>query len=143
MQSYLKPNGVFEHIEIDYEPMSEDNPENMPADLKNWSRELHGAMEQVGRPIRMDPNTKAVLQGLGFVNVEHEMIKIPYNTWPSEEHQKLLGRWFNLGMGQGIAALTLAPFTRVNGYTPEAAADLIKAVKHDIAQREYGTYCHL
>ncbi|KAI5863022.1 methyltransferase LaeA [Durotheca rogersii] len=139
---YLKPGtGVFEHIEIDFTPRSEggDLPED--SQLRLWARELTEAMARAGRPLTLDPNTAGMLQHLGYVDVEQVSKRIPFNSWPPEEHERELGRWFNLGVTQGLHALTIAPLTRMNGYDPEQVAILIERVRKEMCTRGMRAFC--
>ncbi|KAJ1327800.1 gliotoxin biosynthesis N-methyltransferase [Microdochium nivale] len=141
---HLKPgSGIFEQIEIEFLPLLEEGELPPTSKLGQWARELRGAMVQVGRSIEMNPATKTVLESLGFIDVQHQCKRIPYNTWPSDQHEKLLGRWFNLGMTQGIAALSLAPFTRVNGYSYDEVNRFLAEVKREMCDRQLRAFCHL
>ncbi|KAH7027748.1 S-adenosyl-L-methionine-dependent methyltransferase [Microdochium trichocladiopsis] len=141
---HLKPEtGIFEQIEIDFMPLLEEGELPPDSKLGIWARGLRGAMINHGRPIEMDPASKAMMESVGFADVHHECIRIPYNTWPSDKDEKLLGRWFNLGMNQGIAGLTLAPFTRYNGYSYDDVMRLIADVKREMCDRQIRTFCHL
>ncbi|KAI1406234.1 methyltransferase LaeA [Hypoxylon fuscum] len=139
---YLKPGtGIFEHVEIDLTPKSENG--DLPEDsaLRIWAHELTEAMERAGRPITANPNTVGLLQRLGFVDVEQVTFKVPFNTWPLEEHEKLVGQWFNLAITQGLFALSAAPLTRMNGYEPEQVSDLCARVRKEICTRAQMAFC--
>lgn len=98
-------------------------------------------MERAGRPITANPNTVGLLQRLGFVDVEQVTFKVPFNTWPLEEHEKLVGQWFNLAITQGLFALSAAPLTRMNGYEPEQVSDLCARVRKEICTRAQMAFC--
>ncbi|KAI1137223.1 methyltransferase LaeA [Hypoxylon sp. FL0543] len=139
---YLKPGtGLFEHVEIDFTPKSEDG--DLPEDsaLRLWAHELTEAMERAKRPITANPHTVGLLQRLGYVDVEQVTKRIPFNTWPPDNAEKEIGRWFNLGFTQGLEAMTIAPLTRMNGYAPEQVADLTTKVRKEACSRAMRTYC--
>ncbi|KAI2622530.1 methyltransferase LaeA [Hypoxylon sp. NC1633] len=140
---YLKPgSGLFEHVEIDLTPKSVDGDLPEESSLRIWAHELTEAMERAGRPITVNPDsTVGLLQRLGYVDVEQVSKRIPFNTWPDDEPEKTIGRWFNLGITQGLHAMTIAPLTRMNGYDPDQVAELITRVRKEMCSRGMETFC--
>ncbi|KXJ84626.1 methyltransferase LaeA, partial [Microdochium bolleyi] len=136
-------SGMFELIEIEFLPVLEEGELPPNSKLGLWARELQSAMFRAQRSIEIDPATKTILESVGFVDVQHQCKRIPYNTWPSEQHEKLLGRWFNLGMTQGIASLSLAPFSRINRWPYDEIMNFLAEVKREIWDRQLRAFCHL
>ena len=102
------------------------------------------AMDRARRPMRLDSNEiKQQMGHAGLVDIREEVIRIPINGWPADEHEREIGRWFNLGLTQGLDALTLAPFTRELGYTLPGAKDFVSRVKDEIRSRKIRAYCTL
>ncbi|KAI1492738.1 methyltransferase LaeA [Biscogniauxia mediterranea] len=138
----LRPGtGQLEHVEIDFRPYYEDGRVPRGSKLLQWAEELHEAMSRAGRPMDMDPSTVGLLQSIGYVDVEQISTRIPFNPWPADEHEKEIGRWFNLGLCQGLHALTLAPLTRMNGYNKEQVDALVNEVRKEICSRNMRVYC--
>lgn len=104
-------------------------------------RELSEAHERAGMPLGMDPNTQAVLEHLGYVDVRHQEIKVPYNSWPASDHEQDVGKWFNLALTEGLDAMSLAPFTRILGYAKDQVDALLEEVKKEVCDRSLKTYC--
>lgn len=101
-------------------------------------------MERAGRPIDLDRHRiEQQMTRAGLLDFHEEVIEVPINGWPEDAHTREIGRWFNLGLTQGLDALTLGPFTRVLGYAPEQARDLISHVKEEIRSRKIRAYCTL
>jgi hypothetical protein len=75
------------------------------------------------------PNVGELLRKTGYVDIQEQVVKLPYNTWPSDEHLSTIGRWYNLGFCEGLEALSLAPFTRVAGWNPGDVQRFIEDVK--------------
>lgn len=139
---YLKPGtGLFEHVEIDFTPRSENGDLPEDSQLRIWAHELTEAMDRAGRPITPNPNTVSMLQRLGYVDVEQVIKRVPFNSWSEDEHEKVMSKWFNLGMTQGLHALSIAPLTRMNGYDPEQVADLVTRVRKEVCSRGMRAYC--
>ncbi|CAJ2499961.1 Uu.00g028140.m01.CDS01 [Anthostomella pinea] len=136
-------SGLLEHVEIDFRPLCEKGGK-IPlqgSKLDEWSRELHEAMSRCGRPMEMESNTAEVLQGIGFVDIEHIQKRVPFNPWSDDPHEKEMGKWFNLAMTQGLEALALAPLTRKNGYSKEKVTEMNTHVRKEICSRELRAYC--
>ena len=86
---------------------------------------------------------KQQMRQAGLEEPQEQVIKVPINGWPEDPQQREIGRWFNLGLTQGLDALTLGPFTRELGFTAEAARDLVGRVKEEIRSRKIHAYCTL
>lgn len=82
-----------------------------------------------------------MLQAAGFIDIQETIIRAPLNGWPSDPHQKSIGRWYNLGLTDGLDAMSLAPFTRVNRWNAnEHVRPLVKEVKKEIAKSKVHAY---
>jgi hypothetical protein len=82
-----------------------------------------------------------MLQAAGFIDIQETIIRAPLNGWPSDPHQKSIGRWYNLGLTDGLDALSLAAFTRVNRWNAdEHVRPLVKEVKKEIAKSKVHAY---
>ncbi|KAI3322728.1 methyltransferase LaeA [Xylariaceae sp. AK1471] len=142
---HLKPgSGLLEQVEIDWRPQCEGDPRAFrDSKLAEWSQKVHQGFELAGRKLEMNPNTKGTLEDIGFVDVEHKKIPIAFNPWPEDEHQKEMARWFNLGLTQGLDALTFESVIHWLNYPEQQVRELIERVKEDICRREWRTSCTL
>lgn len=142
---HLKPGtGLIEQVEIDWRPQADGDPRPLASSkLAEWSHKVHQGFARAGKKLEMDPNTKSILEDIGFVDVEHKKIPIAFNPWPQDEHKKEMARWFNLGLTQGLDALTFEAVIHWLNYPEQEVRDLIERVKEDICKREWRTYCTL
>lgn len=109
-----------------------------------WANEFFDAMDRAGRPIRLNSNlTRQRLASAGFTDIKEEVIPLPLNRWPSDAHEKDVGRWFNLGMRQAYEPLSLAPLCRFHGRTPAEVYALTEKVKADVVPSTTHAYCTL
>jgi hypothetical protein len=140
--SHLKPGtGWIEHIEIDMEPRCDDY--TLPPDsmLTKWYGWLADATHRVSRPIAYEHRTRQLLQAAGFIDIQETVIRVPYNTWPNDPHQKDIGRWYNLGLTEGLEALTFAPLTRVYQWDLNAhVRPVLEGVRREICNRKIHAY---
>lgn len=135
----LKPGGWLEHVEIDIRPRYEPGASNS-RQLDEWYGYLDGATTRARKRLEYPQNIRARLTNCGFVDVEEEVIRLPLNEWPENEHEKFVGRWYNLGLCQGLEALTLGPLTRAYEWPLENIQQLITAVKPQICSRRVRAY---
>jgi hypothetical protein len=84
-----------------------------------------------------------MLERQGFVEIQEQVIKVPLNPWPADPHLKDIGRWYNLGLTQGLEALSLGPFTRVNLWTKADVDRLIAEVKKEVCSKRFHAYCNM
>ncbi|KAK3329461.1 S-adenosyl-L-methionine-dependent methyltransferase [Apodospora peruviana] len=142
---HLKPQiGFLEQVEIDWVPRSHDGSVSPNSVVSQWAEELMLATEKLGRPMRLNSEfIKQRMMAAGLVDFKEEIIMIPLNGWPSDPHTRELGRWFNLGLKQGIHALTVAPLCRAHNRSPEQVIDLINRVTEEIHSRQLRGYCNL
>ncbi|KAK7999904.1 hypothetical protein PG990_012504 [Apiospora arundinis] len=142
--NHLKPGtGLFEHIEIDYRPISYNNtlPEN--SSVNRWMKAVYGAYEQSGRPLFPKEDLHNTLSQLGFTDIMHEDQEIPYHPWPENEHLREISRWFNLAMQSAIPAISLAPLTRYAGWSAKEVTILNADVKREICMRPMEFSCRM
>ncbi|KAF2853512.1 methyltransferase LaeA [Plenodomus tracheiphilus IPT5] len=140
--THLKPGtGYVEHVEIDMEPRCDDG--TLPADsmLKRWYGWLADATHRVARPIAYEHRTRQLLQQAGFIDIQETVIRVPYNSWPNDPHQKDIGRWYNLGITEGLDALTFAPLTRVYQWDLNTVVrPILDSVRREICNRKFHAY---
>lgn len=105
---HLKPYyGHIEQVEIDFTPRSDDPGLVNGSLISQWTGELLTVMDNFGRSMRLDSNvTTQRLAEVGFVDIKEEVIRIPFNPWPTDTYSRDIGRWFNLVMKQGSTSVS-------------------------------------
>ena len=81
-----------------------------------------------------------MLAEAGFVDIQQVSIKVPINTWPTDPFLKECGRWFGLGMIEGLEATSLGPLTRVLSWTPDEVKNFLVPVRKDIQNKHIHAY---
>ncbi|KAB2575618.1 Secondary metabolism regulator LAE1 [Lasiodiplodia theobromae] len=131
--SHLKPgHGWIEQVEIDLEPRCDDGTLPPGSPLVQWYQYVSDATERAARPLAYNHNTRRLLEMAGFIDIQETIIRAPYNSWPADPHQKEIGRWYNLGICEGLEALSLAPLSRI--YRWDAAQHIKPLVDQAIRQ---------
>jgi hypothetical protein len=141
--SHLKPGiGSLEQVEIDLTPRSDDGtlPEKP---MNEWYDYLVGATGQASRPIAYQTNTRAMLEAAGFVHINEQIIRLPFNSWPRDAHSKSIGRWYCAGLLDWIEALSMQPFTKVYGWRPEEFRHLLDSVTRTVLNKKVHGYNNL
>ncbi|EED22552.1 conserved hypothetical protein [Talaromyces stipitatus ATCC 10500] len=137
---HLRPGGWFEQVEIDFAPRCEDGSLEHTS-MHKWYRWLQKAMEMSWRPIGHSvKETVSVLENQGFINIDHQVVGLPMNPWHTDEHEKEVGRWYNLAILESVETLSLAPFCRVLGFSPEDVRCLATDVKKEVNNKKLHTY---
>src|SRR6187200_3186313 len=103
-------SGWIEHVEIDLEPRCDDQTLSSDSALVKWYHYLADATARVSRPIAYNHSTRQMLQTAGFIDIQEIVIRAPYNSWPNDPQKKEIGRWYNLGIIEGLDALSFAAF---------------------------------
>ncbi|KAI9730150.1 MAG: hypothetical protein M1818_008244 [Claussenomyces sp. TS43310] len=141
---HLKPGyGWMEQVELDLQPRCDDGTVLPDSKLVQWARYLADASERAYKPLLPNPNTRQMLQALQFVDIAEQVIRVPFNPWPADPHQKDIGRWFNLGLVQGLEAFSLGPLTRVFGWKKSDVDRLVADAKVEICSKKYHVYCEM
>ncbi|KAH8691943.1 S-adenosyl-L-methionine-dependent methyltransferase [Talaromyces proteolyticus] len=134
--AHLRPGGWLEHVEIDFRPRS-DECSLEHTYMHQWYQHLQLACEQSWRPIAYSASeTKKILEKQGFVNIDHQIVGLPMNTWPDDKHEKEVGRWYNLAISESAETLSLAPFCRLLGFSRERVQHLAAEVRAEINTRK-------
>lgn len=132
----------MEQIEIDLQPRCDD--ETLPYNpIGQWYDWLSDATQRASRPIAYQHGTRQLLQAQGFVDIEETIIRLPLNSWPADAPSKEIGRWYNLGMVEGLEALSLGPFTRVYRWPADDVRRLVQEVKSQMCSKKIHAYNNL
>lgn len=133
----------MEHVEIDLEPRCDDGTFPPFSELSNWTRFVLDATARFGRPLAYNTETRSMLEREGFIEIQEQIIKVPLNPWPSDPHLKDVGRWYNLGLTQGLEALTVGPLSRMSNWKLPAIDKLVADVKREICSKRHHVYCEM
>jgi hypothetical protein len=133
----------MEQVEIDFWPRCDDGSLPATAALYQWASYLAEATADAYKPLVYNTQTRQMLERSGFVNIDEEVIRIPFNAWSSDPHQKQIGNWYMLGLVEYIDALTLAPLTRMKGWRKADVDRLCADAKREIMSKKYHVYCNM
>jgi hypothetical protein len=133
----------MEQVEIDFFPRCDDGSLPPNSQLVQWGRLLVEASERAYKPLAYNVHTRQMLETQGFVDITEQIIRVPMNPWPADPHQKDIGRWYNLGLCQGLEAMSLGPLTRMSGWRKESVDRLVADAKREICSKKHHVYCNM
>lgn len=133
---HLRPGtGWFEQVEIDFQPRCDATSGPVPESMATWYKYLKDATESVMKPIAYQGNTKQMLIDAGF-EVSHQFLGLPMNTWPTDAHEKDVGRWYNLAISESLETMSLAPFSRCYNWPVDRIRSIAAEVKSHAFNKE-------
>ena len=83
--SHVKPGGWAEFQDLDIKFYSDDNTLKDDSALSTWLRQSEEAVTMIGRTLSPGPHLKGWIEAAGFVNVRHEVFKLPVGLWPKQK----------------------------------------------------------
>lgn len=81
-----------------------------------------------------------MLETAGFTDIQEQVIRAPFNSWPKDPHQKEIGRWYCVGLSEGIEAMSMGPLSRVYHWKPDAIRSMCEDVKTHILMKRIHAY---
>jgi hypothetical protein len=127
----LNEGGAIELQEYETVYKSDDDTLTRTPAIATWQQKLNEAAEQIDQPLNMAPTMKRRLEDAGFVDVRDDAYKIPVGPWPKDRRLKEIGYIMLFHCLEGLDAFTLAPFSRVLGWSREEMRQLMERVKSE------------
>ncbi|KAF6809343.1 methyltransferase domain-containing protein [Colletotrichum plurivorum] len=131
----LTPGGYLEIQEIELMPQCDDGTMKPDAAMVRCFQLLGEAATVLGRSFQDVPGLVDVMKEVGFVDIHITKLKWPTNTWPKDDHHKLLGAWGNENSMRGIEGWTMAPLTRALGWKREEVDVFLTDVRKEFNDR--------
>ncbi|KXT06715.1 hypothetical protein AC578_8536 [Pseudocercospora eumusae] len=129
---HLKPGGWVEMQEYEAWISSDDDPELTKApNVKRWQELIDQASSQFGKKMNVAADQRKWIEEAGFEDVREDVWKIPIGTWAKNKKLKEVGRYQREHMIMCVEAFTLAPLTRVLGWTMDEAQVLMAGVRNE------------
>jgi hypothetical protein len=109
--------------------------------LKMWYEYIADASGRHHRPLAYNHKSKDQLRSQGFVDIEETIIRAPLNTWPTNTYQREVGKWYHVGLTEGIEAMSMALFSRIFLWSPkETIVPWLTKVKDELTQTKIHAY---
>ncbi|KAI9837031.1 MAG: hypothetical protein M1819_000680 [Sarea resinae] len=117
--THLKPGAWIELQEILYFPKSDDGSLREDNVIFEYYTSFHQAMNNLKIDMRAPTTLRKRVEEAGFTDVKEEIYKIPMGPWAKDEKLKQVGRFMRPVVLEALQAITLGPFTRGLGWSPE------------------------
>lgn len=101
---------------------------------------INKAAMNIGRPLLIANKLKRWYEQAGFVDVHEEVYKLPINPWPKDPQSKLLGRFNETHMLDGLQGFSLALLQRGLGWTQDEIEVFLVRVRKAISDRSVHAY---
>ena len=103
--------------------------------LGKWSPMLIAGAEVLGKDWTCTTKYEDYMRDAGFVDVQVVQFQWPTNPWPKLTDQKILGRWLQQNLLDGVNAMSMAALTRGLKMSPEEVELFLVDVRNDIRNR--------
>ncbi|WAO95543.1 Hypothetical protein NCS54_01317200 [Fusarium falciforme] len=140
--SNLKPGGWIELPEFRWVYGCDDGtmhpdytPPKMVANIKE-------GLAKFGVDMHASEKNEERIRKAGFVNVRHQIKKVPVGPWPKDRSLKTIGLYNRSIIYDGLQAITMGPFTRGLGWTPEEVEVFLVKVRKDLMDSSVHSYVH-
>lgn len=106
----------------------------------HWRDKHYEAANKFGKSMDTVEKWDDDMRKAGLVNVKKDTYKLPFAPWPKEPKLREVGRYHQLHMYHGINSYTVAPFTRMLGWTAADCEDLMGKVRGEIRDASMHLY---
>ncbi len=80
------------------------------------------------------------LASYGFINIKHEILKIPIGQWPKNKTLKTVGLYARTGINDGLEAMAIGPLCRGMGWSKEQVDAMLVDVKKYLMDERVHSY---
>ena len=136
----LKPGGWLEMQELAHPIRNDDGTLTPEHTIYKWSHLLLEATRRIGSSCDNPTKYAEWMRDAGFVNVQEVIYKWPSNTWPKDKKHKTLGLWNLANLLDGVEGFTMAMFTRILEWRPQAVHAFLVGVREDSKNRQIHNY---
>lgn len=136
----LKPGGWMESQEWMPTVYCDDGTMGPDYGFAEWTQTQDKAAMNLGRPLRIANKLKRWYEQAGFVDVHEEMFKLPINSWPKDPQMKMLGRFNETNLLDGLQAFSLQLFQKGLGWTKDEIEVYLVHVRKALSDRNVHAY---
>nr|POF12820.1 secondary metabolism regulator lae1 [Quercus suber] len=136
----LKPGGWLEIVEMHVLLFTDDDSIPKDSALAQWGRCLQEAFAKIGKDVPEVEWYAETFKKQGLQNVQWTTLKRPTNDWPKDPRMKEIGQYCCLNFLEGLEGFTIAPFTRILGWSMEEVNVLLARVRAEVMKRNIHAY---
>ena len=109
--------------------------------LGKWSTLLIEGAKALGKDWTCTSKYPQYFRDAGFVDIQIVKYQWPTNPWAKSEQQKILGRWLQQNLLDGVSAMSMAALTRGLKMSASEVELFLVDVRNDIQDRHIHAYC--
>jgi hypothetical protein len=108
--------------------------------LLRYYKVITEALRNLGVYLDASRADASELASYGFVNVQHEILKIPIGKWPKHKTLKMVGLYARTGIIEGLHAMAIGPLTRGMGWTTNDVEAMLVEVRKCLVDESVHSY---
>ncbi|KAK0625571.1 Secondary metabolism regulator laeA [Lasiodiplodia hormozganensis] len=132
----LKPGGWAEFQDYDAVIYSDDGSFKPEHAFHTWSTTFNAAAQSWGRDPSPGPKLEQWAKDAGFVNVRHEVFKLPIGGWPKDKRKKEAGLFNLIQVLDGLEGFTMRLFTDFLGWKEEEVKVFVAKARDNLKDRK-------
>ncbi|OJD32559.1 methyltransferase domain-containing protein [Diplodia corticola] len=133
--SSLKPGGWAEFQDYDAVVYSDDGSFRPEHAFHQWSTTFNDAAASWGRDPSPGPKLERWAKEAGFVNVRHEVFKLPIGGWPRDKRKKEAGMFNLIQVLDGLEGFTMRLFTGYLGWKEDEVKVFVAKARENLKDR--------
>lgn len=136
----LKPGAWMESQEWMPTVYCDDGTMGTDYGFAEWTQTQDKAAMNMGRPLRIANKLKRWYEQAGFVDVHEEVFKLPINSWPKDPQWKMLGRFNETNLLDGLQAFSLQPFQKGLNWSKDEIEVYLVHIRKALSDRNVHAY---
>lgn len=121
---------------------SADIPESSA--LLEWSKKFLEGMDYFQRSARiLSEEVQRMVEAAGYADFEETKIRCYVSPWCDDTHERLVARWFNICLTEGIEAMSLVPLVEKCDMSVYQIRDLQTRVKRESCNLQLRAYFNM
>ncbi|KAM3563268.1 hypothetical protein ARSEF4850_002425 [Beauveria asiatica] len=137
-------SGVIHQVEIDWVPQWENTAAPSNSALLQWSQLFLKGMDGFQRSARVSSyKVRHMMEAAGYIEFDETIIRCCASPWCDDAHEKLVAKWFNIGLTEAVEAMSLAPLVEKLGMDVSEVKDLCERLRNEICTLRYHAYFNM
>ncbi|RAK94968.1 S-adenosyl-L-methionine-dependent methyltransferase [Aspergillus ibericus CBS 121593] len=131
-----RDGGWIEFQEFHLVNYSQDGTLTEDNNVNKFYKLLAEACDRMGRPVTVGAELPDYAAAAGFRNIHHRVYPLPLGPWPMNKRMKETGALNMIQFLEGLEAFSVATFTHILGWSPEAVQLFLAEVRADAMRKD-------
>ncbi|RDW80218.1 S-adenosyl-L-methionine-dependent methyltransferase-19 [Coleophoma cylindrospora] len=138
--AHMQPGGWIEISDQDFVPYCDDGTMREDYVMIRFLELIREGLAMSGIDLLGLRKHRQNLEKAGFINIEEKIFKVPIGSWPKNETMKAIGMYQRSAIYDGLQGLSLGPFTRGLGWSPNEVEVYLIDVRKALMDSSQHTY---